>query len=174
MKDFLFEYYTKHPVTGEGGSEIKAGWLRAESSVRALALIRAQPLYDKKIELYAANMNPGDSYAPFIIPYDFIRAVARRFMEVYPDMSQLGEVEVDHENLLYTFNDRDVGDTYEIDETDLLEAFSLMFDPHQWPDHLSKPPMNANSEDWKRFWEAADGDYEYSDAFSKLAIWKGK
>ena len=59
--NYHYEVYTKNPTTGEGGWDIKTGWVSALSLEQATQKIESRIInFDCFIQCYAANMNKSD------------------------------------------------------------------------------------------------------------------
>ena len=46
---YLIEYYTKNPVTGEGGWDIRFAWVYAKTNQEAREKVKTVPLFDEVI-----------------------------------------------------------------------------------------------------------------------------
>lgn len=43
---YLIEYYTRCPITGEGGWDIRFAWVYADTNAEAREKVKAAPLFD--------------------------------------------------------------------------------------------------------------------------------
>ena len=141
MPEFISEFYTKHPITGEGGHEIRGGWITANTLDEARALVHSQPFFDTIISLYQANRNGPFDGANFV-DYNSRDEVWRFFTHCDPGGAYGGRL-----GMFWMFSHADQKTINKLNFSKLLRAHKVLKPVSKWGDH-DKQLLNQHNDLW--------------------------